>query len=97
MVQTTSRPAKRPRGNTATRKVDKCTLLLPSDLSIRLTVAAHLRGLDRSELATELLGEALKYVIISLRGQSSGPAIAVTREDRLEADGGVREVDVAAA
>jgi hypothetical protein len=74
MIQTTARPSKRRNANTATRKVDKCTLLLPSDLSIRLTVAAHLRGLDRSELATELLGEALKYVVISLRGHSPSSA-----------------------
>jgi hypothetical protein len=73
MIQTASRPSKGRAAQQPGRRADgkdKCTLLLPSDLSIRLTVAAHLRGLDRSELATELLAEALKYVVISLRGQS---------------------------
>jgi hypothetical protein len=77
MIQTATRPTKRRAAQQPGRRADgkdKCTLLLPSDLSIRLTVAAHLRGLDRSELATELLADALKYVVISLRGQNAGSA-----------------------
>jgi hypothetical protein len=77
MIQTNPRPSKRRNAQQPVRRLDgkdKCTLLLPSDLSIRLTVAAHLRGLDRSELVTELLSDALRYVVISLRGQSSGSA-----------------------
>jgi hypothetical protein len=47
---------------------DKCTLLLDADTSLKLTVAAHLRGLDRSDLVNELLSDALRHVVISLRG-----------------------------
>jgi hypothetical protein len=73
MIQTTARTPKRPRGNTAARKAgdrDKCTLLLDRDTSIKLGVAAHIRGIDRSDLVNELLAEALRYVVISLRGHS---------------------------
>jgi hypothetical protein len=78
MIQTATRPPKRRNANTAARKAgnrDKCTLLLDPDTSIKLTVAAHLRGLDRSELVNELLADALKYVVIALRGQNAGSAI----------------------
>jgi hypothetical protein len=74
MIQTTARPSKRRAASQAGRKAsdrDKCTLLLDRDTSLKLTVAAHLRGLDRSELVNELLADALKYVVIALRGQSA--------------------------
>ena len=77
MNPATTQALKRTRANAATRKIsqrDRCTLLLPSDLSLRLTVAAHLKGCDRSELATELLGDALRSIVISVRGQSTGSA-----------------------
>jgi hypothetical protein len=77
MNQTTAQALKRTRAHATARKAsqrDRCTLLLPSDLSLRLTVAAHLRGLDRSELATELLAEALRSIVISVRGQSPSSA-----------------------
>jgi hypothetical protein len=75
---TTARTPKRQSVRQAARKADgrdKCTLLLDADTSLKLTVAAHLRGLDRSELVNELLADALRHVIISLRGQSNGSAI----------------------
>ena len=61
MIQTTARTPKRRAASQAGRKAsdrDKCTLLLDRDTSIKLTVAAHLRGLDRSELVNELLTAA---------------------------------------
>jgi hypothetical protein len=61
------------RGRTAAQR-EKCTLQLERDLSLKLTVAAHLRGLDRSDLVNELLSEALRHVVISLRGQATLPA-----------------------
>ena len=45
-------------------------MLLDRDTSIKLGVAAHIRGIDRSDLVNELLAEALRYVVISLRGHS---------------------------
>jgi hypothetical protein len=58
------------------------------DLSLKLTVAAHLRGLDRSDLVNELLSEALRHVVISLRGQfpnSANPTAPVELEAPSEA------------
>jgi hypothetical protein len=77
-MNSTATPAsKRPRGSQAARKAvqrDKCTLLLDRDTSIKLGVAAHIRGIDRSDLVNELLAEALRYVVISLRGHSPSSA-----------------------
>ena len=81
MNPTTAQALKRTRAHATARKAsqrDRCTLLLPSDLSLRLTVAAHLRGLDRSELATELLAEALRSIVISVRRHSPGSANPAT-------------------
>jgi hypothetical protein len=78
MNQATTQPQKRRNARTDARKSaerEKCTLLLSPDTSIKLTVAAHLRGLDRSELVNELLNDALRHVVISIRGQSSSSAI----------------------
>jgi hypothetical protein len=74
MNQTTAATPKRRNAPAAARKAgnrEKCTLLLDRDTSIKLGVAAHLRGLDRSELVNELLAEALRYVVVSIRGQST--------------------------
>lgn len=73
MIPTATQTPKRRNATGATRKAatrEKCTLLLQPDVSIKLSVAAHLRGLDRSELVNELLAEALRYVVVSIRGQS---------------------------
>jgi hypothetical protein len=70
MSQPSLRTPRRRNAQQAARKADhrdKCTLLLDSDTSLKLTVAAHLRGIDRSELVNELLSDALRHVVISLR------------------------------
>jgi hypothetical protein len=77
MNQTTAATPKRRNAPAALRKAsnrEKCTLLLDRDTSVKLGVAAHLRGLDRSELVNEVLADALRYVVVSIRGQSSGSA-----------------------
>jgi hypothetical protein len=56
---------------------------------MKLSVAAHLRKLDRSELVNELLAEALRYVVISLRGQntqSASPAPSLQLQGDISAD-----------
>ena len=68
-----SSPRARQNAKTQSRKSadrEKCTLLLDSDTSMKLSVAAHIRKLDRSELVNQLLADALRYVVISLRGQN---------------------------
>jgi hypothetical protein len=77
MNQPSTQTPKRKTARKAERKASeqqKCTLMLSPDTSIKLTVAAHLRGLDRSELVNELLNDALRHVVISIRGQSNGSA-----------------------
>jgi hypothetical protein len=77
MIQTATQTPRRRNVSQAARKPadrEKCTLLLHSDVSIKLSVAAHIRGLDRSELVNELLSDALRYVVVSIRGQSTGSA-----------------------
>jgi hypothetical protein len=73
MNLTASKTAKRRTATQAARKDvqrDKCTLLLHPDLSIKLGVAAALKGVDRSDLVNELLADALRHIVISVRGQS---------------------------
>jgi hypothetical protein len=68
---------KRTSAAAATKKAadrEKCTLLLHKDTSVKLSVEAHLRNLDRSELVNELLADSLRHVVISIRGQSPGSA-----------------------
>jgi hypothetical protein len=47
---------------------EKCTLLLQRDTSIKLSTLAAIKGIDRSTLADEILGQALRHVVIALRG-----------------------------
>ena len=47
----------------------KCSLLLTRENDIRLTVLASLKGTDRSALLNVILDEALRGVVVSLRGQ----------------------------
>jgi len=61
-----SRAAKAPRGKGA-EKV-KCSLLLSPENDLRLTVLAAMRGTDRSGLVNAILDDALRGVVISLRG-----------------------------
>jgi hypothetical protein len=47
---------------------EKITLLIGHDTNVKLsTLSAH-KGLDRSTLADSILTEALRHVVISLRG-----------------------------
>jgi hypothetical protein len=87
MNHTTVRTPKRRAAGQAARKAaqrDKCTLLLDADTSIKLSVAAALRGCDRSDLVNELLADALRHIVISVRGQSpssASHAAEVSQED----------------
>jgi hypothetical protein len=77
MNQPAARTSKRRNAAPSARKAverEKCTLLLDPDTSVKLSVAARLRGVDRSTLVNQLLTDALRYVVISIRGQSSGSA-----------------------
>jgi hypothetical protein len=58
--------AKSPKGKPAERL--KCSLLLTAENDLRLTVLATLRGMDRSTLLNGILDEALRGVVVSLRG-----------------------------
>jgi len=91
MNHSAAKPSKRRNASQATRKAtdrEKCTLLLDSDTSVKLSVAAHLRGVDRSTLVNMLLAESLRYVVISIRGQSN---------DRLDSGADVNLEDPIAA
>ena len=46
----------------------KCSLLLTPENDLRLTVLAALRGTDRSTLLNSILDDALRGVVVSLRG-----------------------------
>ncbi len=46
----------------------KCSLLLTPENNLRLTVLARLRETDRSTLLNSLLDDALRGVVVSLRG-----------------------------
>lgn len=61
--------AKPPRGKASERL--KCSLLLTPENDLRLTVLATLRGTDRSTLLNSILDEALRGVVVSLRGPLS--------------------------
>jgi hypothetical protein len=62
-----SRGAKAPRPKAAERV--KCSLLLTKENDLRLTVLASLRDTDRSSLLNTILDDALRGVVVSLRGQ----------------------------
>lgn len=58
--------AKTPKGKGPERL--KCSLLLTPENDLRLTVLASLRGTDRSTLLNGILDDALRGVVVSLRG-----------------------------
>src|SRR4051812_23710915 len=58
--------AKPPKGKTSERL--KCSLLLTKENDLRLTVLASLKGTDRSTLLNAILDDALRGVVVSLRG-----------------------------
>jgi hypothetical protein len=62
---------KTPRGKapkSQSPKRHKCSLLLTPENDLRLTVLANIKGLDRSELINVILDDALRGVVVSLRG-----------------------------
>lgn len=59
--------ARAPKGKTPERL--KCSLLLTRENDLRLTVLASLKGTDRSTLLNAILDDALRGVVVSLRGQ----------------------------
>jgi hypothetical protein len=59
--------AKAPKGKSAERV--KCSLLLTRENDLRLTVLASLKSTDRSTLLNSILDDALRGVVVSLRGQ----------------------------
>jgi hypothetical protein len=91
MNHTASKAAKRRTGTADARKDaqrDKCTLLLDPQTSIKLSVAAALKGVDRSDLVNDVLADALRHIVISVRGQSP---ISASHAD------GVSQVEATAA
>lgn len=52
----------------------KRTLSLSVETSTRLSIEAERRGVDRSTAAEQLLAEALRHIVVSIRGRESGQA-----------------------
>lgn len=78
-----TRPSKRPSTKASARRAAsaaskaKCTLILSSDSSQRLTVHAAMLGLDRSELVDQLIQTHLRRFVVSDRQREEareGPA-----------------------
>jgi hypothetical protein len=68
---TAAKPRKRLSAKPSDRKAGdrvKCTLLLTAENDLKLTVLAALRGVDRSALVNQVLAEAVRGVVVSLRG-----------------------------
>jgi hypothetical protein len=66
----------------------KCSLLLSRENDLRLTVLASLKGTDRSALINAILDDALRGVVVSLRGHfatESGVGEGTGRESETEA------------
>jgi len=64
---TRGKTTKTPKGKAPERL--KCSLLLTRENDLRLTVLASVKGTDRSTLLNGILDEALRGVVVSLRGQ----------------------------
>lgn len=58
----------------------KCSLLLTRENDLRLTVLASLKGTDRSALINTILDDALRGVVVSLRGNLAGAGEGVGGE-----------------
>jgi hypothetical protein len=82
-----SRTTRTPKGKAPERL--KCSLLLTRENDLRLTVLASVKGTDRSTLLNGILDEALRGVVVSLRGQlateSGGVGEGSTSEAEAEA------------
>ena len=68
----------------------KCSLLLTRENDLRLTVLASVKGTDRSALINSILDDALRGVVVSLRG-------ALATESGVVGEGGGQEADTEAA
>ena len=66
----------------------KCSLLLTRENDLRLTVLASLKNTDRSSLLNTILDDALRGVVVSLRGAlatEGGAGEALSSEPETEA------------
>jgi hypothetical protein len=73
MNPTTAQALKRTRANAAVRKAtarDRCTLCLDPLTSMKLSIEAHRKGLDRSDVVNAILADALRHIVISVREHS---------------------------
>ena len=61
-----AKPTKGTKGKAPERL--KCSLLLTRENDLRLTVLASLKSTDRSTLLNAILDDALRGVVVSLRG-----------------------------
>ena len=61
-----AKTAKAPKSQSPKRH--KCSLLLTPENDLRLAVLANIKGPDRSELINVILDDALRGVVVSLRG-----------------------------
>jgi hypothetical protein len=43
---------------------------------MKLSIEAHRKGLDRSDVVNLILAEALRHIVISVRGQETSPVSA---------------------
>ncbi len=78
-----SRPAAKPaKAKDGSR--EKITLLISKETNVKLSTLAALKGLDRSTLADSILTEALRGVVISLRGALADGGAGEADEERLE-------------
>ena len=69
-------------------KRHKCSLLLTPENDLRLTVLANIKGLDRSELINVILDDALRGVVVSLRGPLAESGVGEgTAGQETESDG----------
>jgi hypothetical protein len=78
--------AKAPKGKGPERL--KCSLLLTKENDLRLTVLASIKGTDRSTLLNSILDDALRGVVVSLRGplaNESGAGEVIATEADTEA------------
>ena len=77
-----SRPAAKPAKAKDGR--EKITLLISKEANVKLSTLAALKGVDRSTLADSILTEALRGVVISLRGALAEAGAGESDEERPE-------------
>ena len=81
-----AKTAKAPKSQSPKRH--KCSLLLTPENDLRLTVLANIKGMDRSELINVILDDALRGVVVSLRGPLAESGVGEgTAGQETESDG----------